>query len=93
MCPQQRKLVYAYLVFVKLPGAPYLKGILWGVTLWLIAQLVVMPMMGAGVFGLKMGGIMSAFGSLMGHVIYGALLGSIAGHSSSGGLERRAAIA
>jgi hypothetical protein len=37
--------------------------------------------MGAGMFGLKMGGgIMSVFGSLIGHVIYGALLGWIGGH-------------
>jgi hypothetical protein len=74
-------LLYAYLLFGKLPGAPYLKGILWGVTLWLMAQLVVMPMMGAGVFGLKMGGFVSAFGSLLGHIVYGAVLGSIAGHA------------
>jgi hypothetical protein len=46
-----------------------------------MAQLIVMPMMGAGMFGLKMGGIMSAFGSLIGHVIYGALLGWIGGHA------------
>ena len=84
-------LIYAYFLFGKLPGAPYGKGILWGLSLWLLAQLVVMPMMGAGVFGLKMNGIMSAFGSLMGHVIYGALLGVIAGHGHSAGLERRPA--
>jgi uncharacterized membrane protein YagU involved in acid resistance len=82
-------LIYAHLLFGKLPGAPYAKGILWGFSLWLLAQLVVMPMMGEGVFGLKMNGIMSAFGSLMGHVIYGALLGAIAGPSHSAGLERK----
>jgi uncharacterized membrane protein YagU involved in acid resistance len=86
-------LIYAYLLFGKLPGAPYLKGILWGLSLWLVAQLVVMPMMGAGVFGLKTSGIMSAFGSLMGHIVYGALLGAIAGHGHSAELERRAATA
>lgn len=86
-------LIFAYFLFGKLPGAPYLKGILWGVTLWLMAQLVVMPMMGAGVFGLKMGGIMAAFGSLMGHVIYGGILGAIAGHPQSAGLERTKAAA
>jgi uncharacterized membrane protein YagU involved in acid resistance len=86
-------LIYAYLLFGKLPGAPYMKGILWGLSLWLLAQLVVMPMMGAGVFGLKMNGIMSAFGSLMGHFIYGALLGVVAGPGHSAGLERRTATA
>ena len=86
-------LIFAYLLFGKVPGAPYLKGILWGLALWLMAQLVVMPMMGAGVFGLKMGGIMPAFGSLAGHIIYGAILGSIAGHARSAKLERTAATA
>ena len=86
-------LIFAYFLFGKLPGAPYLKGILWGLILWLMAQLVVMPMMGAGVFGLKMGGIRPAFGSLMGHVIYGAILGAIAGHAQSSGLERTRAAA
>jgi len=76
-------LIYAYLLFGRLPGSPYLKGILWGVTLWILAQLIVMPMMGAGVFGLKAAGMMSAVGSLMGHVIYGALLGWIGGDAHS----------
>lgn len=85
--------IYAYLLFGKLQGAPYMKGILWGFSLWLLAQLVVMPMMGAGVFVLKMNGIISAFGSVMGHGIYGALLGVIAGPPHSAGLERRPATA
>lgn len=86
-------LIYAYVLFGKLPGAPYVKGILWGFSIWLVAQLVVVPMMGAGVFGLKMNGIMSAFGSLMGHVIHGGLLGAIGGHGHAEGPERRTATA
>jgi uncharacterized membrane protein YagU involved in acid resistance len=83
-------LIYAYLLFSRLPGAPALKGITWGVLLWVMAQLIVMPMMGAGIFGLKMGGIMSAFGSLIGHVVYGALLGWIGGHAQPERIERAA---
>jgi hypothetical protein len=49
------------------------------VILWLLAQLIVMPMMGGGVFSAKMGGLMTAIGSLIGHVAYGALLGAIGG--------------
>ncbi len=86
-------LIYAYLLFGKLAGKPYMKGILWGVSLWVLAELVVMPMMGAGLFGLRMNEIMPAFGSLLGHVIYGALLGAIAGHGRSTGLESRAVAA
>ena len=73
-------LIYAYALFGWLPGPPAIKGVIWGVILWLMAQVVVMPMMGAGLFGLNMGGMMAAFGSLLGHVVYGGLLGWIAGH-------------
>lgn len=82
--------IYAFVLFAHLPGSPALKGILWGVILWVLAQIVVMPMMGAGVFGLRMGGMMSAFGSLMGHIVYGALLGWIAGPAHAEGHERTA---
>jgi hypothetical protein len=73
--------IYAFVLFAHLPGSPALRGVLWGVILWVLAQIVVMPMMGAGIFGLNMGGIMPAMGSLMGHVVYGALLGWVAGHA------------
>ena len=72
-------LLYAFFLFAKLRGAPVTKGILWGVTLWLLAGLMVMPMMGAGFFGTANGGFMAAMASLMGHVVYGALLGIITG--------------
>ena len=71
--------VYAFVLASSLPGGPVVKGTMWGVILWLIAQLVVMPMMGAGVFSGEMGGMMAAGGSLVGHLLYGALLGAIAG--------------
>lgn len=74
-------LIYTYLLFRFLPGIPTLKGTEWGVILWLLAQLVVMPMMGGGVFSSNMGGMMTAFGSLIGHAIYGALVGWIGGDS------------
>ncbi len=83
-------LIYAYLLFSRLPGAPAVKGITWGVVLWAMAQLIVMPMMGAGIFGLKMSGIMSAFGSLIGHIAYGALLGWIAGRAYPEQIQRTA---
>ncbi len=38
-----------------------------------------MPMMGSGVFSSQMGGAMAAMGSLIGHAVYGSLLGAIAG--------------
>jgi hypothetical protein len=76
-------LLYAYLLFSRLPGTPTVKGITWGVVLWAMAQLLVLPMMGAGIFGLNTGGMMSVVASLAGHVIYGALLGGIAGQGDT----------
>ncbi len=70
--------VYAYALYDRLPGSPAVRGTLWGVVLWLVAQTVVMPMMGAGLFSSGMGGMMAAMGSLVGHVLYGGLLGAIA---------------
>jgi len=70
---------YAYALAGWLPGSPVIKGTIWGVALWLIAQIVVMPMMGAGLFSSAMGGMMAAMGSLVGHLLYGSFLGAIAG--------------
>jgi uncharacterized membrane protein YagU involved in acid resistance len=70
--------IYVYALYARLPGSPVVRGTVWGVVLWLIAQTVVMPMMGAGLFSSAMGGVMAAMGSLIGHTLYGSLLGVVA---------------
>jgi uncharacterized membrane protein YagU involved in acid resistance len=70
--------IYAQALYAHLPGSPLIRGTAWGVGLWLIAQTVVMPMMGGGMFSAAMGGMMAAMGSLIGHVLYGSLLGVVA---------------
>lgn len=70
---------YRSILYGWLPGSPVLRGTIWGALLWLLAQSIVMPMMGGGAFSSQMGGAMAAMGSLIGHVIYGSLLGGIAG--------------
>lgn len=72
-------LIYSLFFYDSLPGGPTLKGISLGVFLWLLAQAVIMPMIGAGFFSANAGGAMAVMGSLMGHIIYGGLLGWIAG--------------
>jgi len=47
----------------------------------------VMPMMGAGLFS---GSAMVAAGSLVGHLVYGALLGAVYGHAAPARLGRTA---
>jgi len=70
--------IYAYALYDRVPGSPVIRGTTWGVALWLIAQGIVMPMMGAGVFSSHAGGVMAAMGSLVGHVMYGSVLGVVA---------------
>jgi uncharacterized membrane protein YagU involved in acid resistance len=73
-------IIYAAVFAPRLPGPRFLRGALYGLLPWLAAQLVVMPMMGAGFFGGSFG---AALGSLMGHLVYGAVLGSIYGETET----------
>ena len=71
--------VYALAVYSSLPGEPLVRGVLWGIVLWLAAQTLVMPMTGAGLFSANIGGSVAALASLVGHALYGGFLGFIAG--------------
>jgi len=58
-----------------LPGTSVVaKGISFGIAAWIVMMLMVMPMAGAGLFGLNMG-MMAPVMTLILHVIYGAVLG------------------
>jgi hypothetical protein len=70
--------IYLYALYAHLPGSLAIRGTIWGVVLWFIAQTVVTPMTGAGLFSSAMGGVMAAMGSLIDHLLYGSLLGVIA---------------
>lgn len=59
-----------------IPGPAPVRGALYGVAPWLLAQVVVMPMMGMPVFS---GSMTMAMGSLIGHLVYGATVGGIYG--------------
>ena len=72
--------IYAAAFAHRLPGPGPVRGALYGIAPWLMAQLVVMPMMGAGLFS---GSALVAAGSLMGHLVYGAVLGAVYGHAAS----------
>lgn len=64
------------LVASALPGPPVLRGMVYGVAPYLLAQIVVIPMMGMPVFS---GSIELAMGSLIGHLVYGAVVGGVYG--------------
>jgi hypothetical protein len=62
-----------------LPGSTYMRiGISFGVLAWSLMMVVVMPMAGAGLFGLNLTP-MAPIATLVLHVIYGAVLGLVYG--------------
>jgi uncharacterized MAPEG superfamily protein len=69
--------LFATVVYTRLAGSPAVRGATWGAILWLIAQVMVMPMMGAGFFSLAAGGAMAAMASLIAHLVYGSLFGAV----------------
>ncbi|MBI4428739.1 MAG: DUF2938 family protein [Ignavibacteriales bacterium] len=74
--------VYVFVFVQRLPGAPWLKGAIYGLLPWFLAQIMVNPVMGAGVFALNTPApLLIVVGSLMGHVVYGGVLGLVYGGS------------
>lgn len=75
--------LFAMVLWDKLPGGSgMMKGFVFGMALWLIAQAVVMPMAGAGMFSANHPEqMMAILGSLMGHAVYGLVLGWWMGRS------------
>jgi hypothetical protein len=69
-------LIYATLALTRLPGPAAGRGALFSLAPWLMAQVVVMPMMGMGLFS---GSATLAGGSLIGHLAYGVVLGGVTG--------------
>ncbi|MEO6897543.1 MAG: DUF6789 family protein [Caldimonas sp.] len=65
----------------KLPGRTHVAhGVMLGVIGWLAMMLMLMPMAGAGLFGMNMG-IMAPMMTLILHLIFGAVLGWVYGRS------------
>lgn len=68
-------LIYASVFAHRLPGRPIPRGMLYGVLVFILAQLVFMPLAGGGFFS---GGDMQMLvGSLFGHLLFGAVVGWI----------------
>ncbi len=86
-------LVYAYWFVDMVGGAPWVRGLTFGMLPWLAMMVVIAPMlpllnpmlakMPPGVFFANLG-IMAPMGSLLGHLIWGAVLGA-----AYGGVEAR----
>lgn len=77
-------LTYVYLVFRFLPGEPWIRGALWGVILWCLTEILVMPLMQEALSGVTSIGATAVlvFGLMLVFLVYGALLGWLAGPES-----------
>lgn len=61
-----------------LPGPYWLRGVSFAIGAWLVMMIVVMPMAGAGLFGLGRG-TKVAVATLLLHVLFGLVIGSAYG--------------
>ncbi len=64
-------------VYRVIPGSGAVqKGVVFGIAAWLAMMVLVMPMAGAGLFGMAFG-IMAPVMTLVLHVVFGAVLGAV----------------
>ncbi len=70
---------YVFVLYAFLPGPPTLKGVLWGILLWVAAMAVTMPILGQGFFMSQTLGLKGAMAAFMAHLLYGAVFGVITG--------------
>lgn len=69
--------IYAAVLVARLPGPAAVRGAIYGFLVFLVAQIVVTPLMGVAVF--SGGNVPMIMGSLLGHLVYGALVGAVYG--------------
>ena len=66
-------------LFRFLPGkAPWLKGAIFAIGAWVLMMLIIMPMAGAGLFGVHLG-IMAPIMTLVLHIVFGVVMGAVYG--------------
>lgn len=79
---------YTVVFAARIPGPPVARGAIFSLIPWLMAQVMVMPMMGMPLFS---GDARMAMGSLIGHLVYGAILGAVVGEVAATRAVRAAA--
>ncbi|HYB98874.1 MAG TPA: DUF6789 family protein [Candidatus Limnocylindrales bacterium] len=87
--------IYAMFLSRELPGAPWQKGLLMGLGLATLVELLFKPLFGMGLFsGQLPNPAIAVFASYLVHAIYGVTLGAITGevqHPSEKAVDERAA--
>lgn len=70
--------IYVLVFQERLPGNDIVKGAVYSLLPFLMAQVAVMPMMGAGFFSSATPApLLMVMGSLVGHLVYGGVLGYV----------------
>ncbi len=70
--------IYVIVFQERLPGNDIVKGAVYSLLPFLMAQAAVMPMMGAGLFSsATSASLLMVMGSLVGHLVYGGVLGYV----------------
>ena len=59
-------------------GSMMIRGVVFGIGAWLVMMVAVMPMAGAGLFGLRFG-MAAPVMTLLLHIVFGATLGAVYG--------------
>src|SRR5262245_38103428 len=76
--------LYAVWLNRGLTGGSAVRGMTWGMMLWVLSQAVLIPVAGGGFFSADSGGLKAAFDSLLAHMLYGLVLGVLTGPPAEG---------
>lgn len=72
--------IYAAAFDRRLPGTPVVRGMMYGALVFVLAQVVFMPLVGGGFFSRGDSELLA--GSLLGHLLYGGIVGWTYGPSA-----------
>ncbi len=73
-------LIYSYFVYGWLPGSHWFRGMLWGIVVWVVMEVTLMPVTGSGIFGDHAASPLARIAiSFIAYGMYGAILGALAG--------------
>jgi uncharacterized membrane protein YagU involved in acid resistance len=76
-------LIYSSLIYGWMPGENWVRGMIWGIILWIGMEIILMPVTGNGVFSDHATyPVMRVLDNLILHAIYGAVLGALAGRQA-----------
>jgi len=74
-------IVFAGLIRRRLPGSPLVRGLVFGLLVFVVGQALFLPLVSAGFF--SRGDPAMLIGSLLGHLVFGGVLGWIYGEPSA----------